>query len=267
MIALALALALPAHGMDTLVVEAADPHLGTAIVLHGNDLCGPFYAPLADRLAGAGFDVVLVTMSGYGGEPPLEPVTLDGMLAEVGDLVRAQTAPVTLIGHSLGGLVAFATAAREPEAVLRLVLMEAPIVPWKWLAQRAADRYDRQVVDGDRSQFENRGPGYTRLHSPDAFPEEAMQTALRCRRLSDPNTPKQLIATGAAMYPLPYDAVTQPVLLVRGASSGFMLRASQWDLQWRLPNATSVVIDEAGHWMANENDPALASAIVEFAGP
>ena len=256
-----------AIAMETVALAPEGPAVGTVVVLPGNDLCAPFYEPLGRQLAERGLAVTLTTLPGYGGTEPLDPVTWDGLLAEVTALVRAQARPVALVGHSLGGLTAFLAAAQLGDDLDHLVLMEAPVVPWRWLAARGADRYDRQVIEGDRGGFDNHGPGYLRIADPGAFPAEAMAAAIACRRTSDPGTPKALIADGPDLYPLPYDQVLQPTLLIRGDASGAMLRLGAWDLRRRLHDARIEVIEGAAHWLANEQDAALASAIAEFVAP
>jgi pimeloyl-ACP methyl ester carboxylesterase len=76
--------------------------------------------PLAERYRVLAFD-----LAGFGGsDKPDRPYTLDAMVTSVRAMLERWTdPPVILIGHSMGGAIAAATAAAEPERVVALVLV------------------------------------------------------------------------------------------------------------------------------------------------
>jgi len=57
------------------------------------------------------------------------PFRLDDQADRLAEELAADTAPLDVIGHSLGGLIALELAARHPSLVRRLVLMDVPAVP------------------------------------------------------------------------------------------------------------------------------------------
>ncbi|BFU45108.1 alpha/beta fold hydrolase [Krasilnikovia sp. MM14-A1004] len=59
-------------------------------------------------------------LPGHGGSAPLTRYTFDGLAAAVAELIPADT-PTVLFGHSLGGVVALALAARRPTEVRGVV--------------------------------------------------------------------------------------------------------------------------------------------------
>jgi len=77
-------------------------------------------------LAAGGFDVVAIDLPGLGADrtPPGE-VTLDGYRAAVVDAVVAAPEPVTLVGHSMGGIPISLAAETEPQRITRLVYLAA----------------------------------------------------------------------------------------------------------------------------------------------
>jgi len=79
-------------------------------------------------------------------------------------------------------------------------------------------------------------------------------------------TPLALVEGAADLCPLPFSQVTAPTLLIRGQSSGLMMRIGQWMQARHLPHAKTAVIHRAGHWMANEQDEAVADVIGRFVG-
>ncbi|MCB1962213.1 MAG: alpha/beta hydrolase [Rhodocyclaceae bacterium] len=71
-----------------------------------------------------GFNAVAPDLPGHGrsGGPPLDSIeSIAGWLADW--IARTSIAPVTLVGHSMGALVALRTAAIAPARVARLVLV------------------------------------------------------------------------------------------------------------------------------------------------
>lgn len=90
--------------------------------------------------------VVAVDLPGFGdSELPGEP-TMDAMASGVVELIRQLTTdrcPVTVVGHSMGTLVATEIAAAAPELVQRIVLLGGPcssavrVVKQPWYALKA----------------------------------------------------------------------------------------------------------------------------------
>jgi len=74
--------------------------------------------PLAD-----GYRLLLVDRRGFGASPPDGRVDFDRDAADVAELLGDRA---HLVGHSYGGVVCLLAAARRPEAVRSLVLIEPP---------------------------------------------------------------------------------------------------------------------------------------------
>lgn len=242
------------HRVD---VDATDPR-GRVVILHSNGMCADFYRPLMGELAIRGLSSVAFDLPGFSGPPPDER-GWDWLLETVrSEVVEALGDDGVLVGHSLGGLIAIQLA---PELPLRaMVLMEPAIIPWRWLARVAAAFYVRRVFDGPRG-FTNRGPWFWRLHDPDSFDPARIEQVEAMHANADRQAVAALHAELPERYPLPFDRVDMPVVVVRGASSGRVMALGQRDLVRRLPNARAVTIPQAGHWMANEQDAVLADAI------
>ena len=237
-----------------------------AMIIPGNDLCAPFYVPLAEQLAARGMQVTLVTLPGYDGTPGLDPVSIPAVLDWLRPLVRTEVgAEGVLIGHSLGGLLA-ALLAADPEVDMgSLALLEPALVPSRWIAKLMARRYGKHTVESDRTTINPKGAWYRRIHDPETFPSAAMAIAVRCRNNSDPAIARTFIQGFEEIYPLPLDRIDVPTLLLRGASSGWVMARGQRMVQRRISGARSVVIPGAAHFLANENDAAIADAIAAFA--
>ena len=95
----------------------------TVLMLHGIGGGHLACAPQVEALASQGYRAVAWDMPGYGRSPPIEPYTFKGLAQSCITLIEAlQGGPVTLLGHSMGGMVAQEVVARRPELVSRLIL-------------------------------------------------------------------------------------------------------------------------------------------------
>ena len=95
----------------------------TVLMLHGIGGGHLAFAPQVEALASQGYRAVAWDMPGYGRSPPIEPYTFKGLAQSCITLIEAlQGGPVTLLGHSMGGMVVQEVVARRPELVSRLIL-------------------------------------------------------------------------------------------------------------------------------------------------
>lgn len=95
----------------------------TVLMLHGIGGGHLAFAPQVETLASSGYRAVAWDMPGYGHSAPIEPYTFKGLAQSCIQLIEAlQCDRVTLLGHSMGGMVAQEVVARRPDLVSRLVL-------------------------------------------------------------------------------------------------------------------------------------------------
>lgn len=89
--------------------------MADTVFLHGWGLPGVVWAEAVTHIPGATPD-----LPGYGDAPTVSPYSAES-LADA--LAEGITAPLNLVGWSMGGMVALALAARHPDKVARLVLV------------------------------------------------------------------------------------------------------------------------------------------------
>ncbi len=133
------------------------------ILLHGLAGSAHWWARNTPTLAPS-FRVIAIDLPGFGASPRGERLVLDeaaGQLAASMDRLAIERASV--IGHSMGGLIAAALAADHPERVDRLVLVDAafltlgpdPLAPLKGSAATlrwtAPSLLPRLAMDGFRA--------------------------------------------------------------------------------------------------------------------
>ncbi len=96
---------------------------------HGNSFPASTYRKVFEGLRVRGFDVKAVEKFGH---DPKYPVSNNWphLVAQLGDFVQplARKAPVLLVGHSLGGFLSLMTAAKHPEWVRGVVMLDSPLV-------------------------------------------------------------------------------------------------------------------------------------------
>lgn len=134
----------------------------TLVLVHGAWHGAWCWSPVTERLAEMGFNVVAIDLPGHGvdaefpagylSQPqdlaglatapsPLSALTLEDYRAHVTEIIQglvdAGSGPVTLVGHSLGGVTLHAVAEANPELVGRLVYLTA-LAP---IAKPAAGAY------------------------------------------------------------------------------------------------------------------------------
>lgn len=226
------------------------------VLLPGNDLGAAFYAPLAGVIARSGAHVTSLTLPGYLGEPPLATLGWAALVEAIAPLVDRET---TLVGHSLGGMLAWQVAAAQ--RVRRVVLLEPAIPPGRRAATYAARRYETDVVATDRNSFVNWSGTFWRVADFTAFPRWAIEHYEDARRTSDVATAETLVRELPSLYPLP--ALDVPIHVVRGKRSGWVARVNATYLGLKFTDVRQTVLPNVAHWMANEDDEAVAAAILD----
>ncbi len=118
------------NGIALHVVEAGDPDAPLLILLHGFPEFWWAWRKQITPLANAGYHVVVPDMRGYNGSDKPQAVLaydLDTLAADVvalGDAYGARR--FHLVGHDWGAVIAWWVAARHPDRLERVVVMDGP---------------------------------------------------------------------------------------------------------------------------------------------
>lgn len=109
----------------------------TAVLLHGKNFCGATWADTLQVLTGAGYRVIAPDQVGFCGSS--KPRGYQFSFAQLASHTQAllqslQVDRVTLVGHSMGGMLAVRFALMHPQAVEQLVLVN-PIGLEDWQAE------------------------------------------------------------------------------------------------------------------------------------
>jgi lipase len=127
--------------------EWGEPGSPRVVCLHGVRNHGRHFAPFAAELSE--FHVLAPDLIGHGSSPWEPPWDIATHCDAVVDTVGRE--PAALVGHSFGGRVAFELAARAPELVPKLVLLDPAILVPPHVALAAAEnaRSDKSYVSFD----------------------------------------------------------------------------------------------------------------------
>ena len=122
-------------------------HGPVVLMLHGAGGNFRSFAPQVETLASLGFRAVAWNMPGYGASAPVEPYEFKGLAASAVSLLDSLApvtggAPVALVGHGMGGMVAQELALRRPDLVRQLVLVATTA------AVQPGDGYSQHVAQG-----------------------------------------------------------------------------------------------------------------------
>jgi lipase len=127
--------------------EWGDPGSPRVVCLHGVRNHGRHFAPLAARISD--YHVLAPDLLGHGHSPWEPPWDIGAQVEAIVETVGARES--ILIGHSFGGRLAFELAARAPQLVPKLVLLDPAILLPGHVALAAAEnaRLDQSFVSFD----------------------------------------------------------------------------------------------------------------------
>jgi pimeloyl-ACP methyl ester carboxylesterase len=99
----------------------------TVVLLHGKNFCGATWGDTARVLAATGYRVIVPDQIGFckSSKPMGFQYSLYGMASMTADLLRARgVTRATLVGHSLGGMIAERLAIAQPQMVDQMILVD-----------------------------------------------------------------------------------------------------------------------------------------------
>ena len=243
------------------VHEYGDPAGSPLVCLHGVTSHGERFRRLAEeRLQER--RVIAPDLRGHGRSGSEPPWSLD---THISDALETATAlgveEADWLGFSYGGRVAAALAAREPERVESLVLLDPAlhIPPDSCLEQALEERADLSFADVDEA-IEDRGSAL--LHTPREMLEEEMSQHLvrgDDGRLRYRYEPVAAIAAWSDMADQPPPVADVPTLVLCGRDSWVPVDLS------RYPDAEAVTV-AGSHPVLWEDFEATANAVAEFLG-
>jgi pimeloyl-ACP methyl ester carboxylesterase len=253
------------NGTDTFAATGGRPHdpaLPAVIFLHGAGLDHTVWALLTRWFAHRGFAVLAPDLPGHGRSGGA-PLTTIGAMTDwtVALLAAANLRTATIIGHSMGSLIALELAASHPEKVRALGLIgTAAVMPVARALLEAAAADDHTAIDmvtiwghGFRAGIGGSlAPGLWMLGGAVRLLERGHPGVL-FRDLAACNAYGEGLASAAT--------VAAPVTLVLGERDLMTPARAGRALAAALPNARVVTLAGAGHMLMSERPDEVLNAL------
>lgn len=254
-------------------LEWGDPAAPPLVMLHGgNSSARGTWSKTATDFAD-GYHVLAPDQRGHGESAwsPAGAYRISDYVSDFASFVRQMGLPrFPLVAHSLGGLVAIAFAARHPEAVERLVLVDS--LPRPMDAARRAEVAARPLAPESFATFDDvedylaltapqrrrrSAPGYGVLQLPDG----------RWRLRTDSRGVRNSLAAedpGRQRLWEDYRALAVPTLVIRGGASPIISADDAHRLAAEGPHARVVTYEAGTHWVHRDQPERFAADVRAF---
>ncbi len=207
---------------------------------------------------------VTIDLRGHGRSQGRGKLSVEGWAKDVHRLMAALELPaVTLVGHSLGSLIAQELARTEPDAVDQLVLVGGISYFGPATADAYRQRADAVEADGMDALVDAWLEGAV---SPRSHALQPGMVGL-LRDLFLRNDPQHYAKACRALADAPRidrEGIGQPTLIVAGAHDRSTPLAMAEELKASIPVSRIKVLPGVGHWMPLEDPDTVAAAILEF---
>lgn len=258
------------------------------VVLHGGGQTAYSMEEVGADLGEAGYHAIVPDLRGHGDSDwsPDAEYDPDDHATDVIALLDAHGIErATLVGQSLGGLVAAAAAGLAPERADALVLVDIGAKLERQGVKRIVGFLRSHESFASLEEAAEVIAGYNKRRAPS--PQRIANLARNMRQgedgrwrwkydlrglvaTPDRDAPDDPAAGEAAMARMRASMeraaarITCPAVVLRGAESDVLSDEGASEMQQLLPGAEVVVVDEAGHIVAGDNPRSTAEAVVRL---
>ena len=244
--------------------DAARPPL---LIVHGLFGSARNWGAIARRL-GEDRRVVAVDMRNHAGSAWTESHTYPDMAADLADVIEAQSVPMDVLGHSMGGKAAMQLALTRSDLVNRLVV--ADIAPVAYPHSDANEKLCQAMRSLDLVGLTSRMEADRRLK--DAVPDDGTRAFLlqsldlradppRWRLNLDLLESEMKTITG---WPGTVGRFDGPVLFLSGSLSHYVGSDDRAAIKQLFPAAKMAKIPGAGHWLHADKPREFEAAVRTF---
>lgn len=244
----------------------------TVVFIHGLGASLEYYAPLIQATGlDSKYRIILYDLEGHGLTPTAgaATATLDTLVDDLENLFLAkQIEKATVVGWSLGGLIAMLFAEHNPSCVEKLVLLGPGPNPFP---EPAVDVFTKRAASVRASGMD--ASGVARAVASAATSERTQTqrpvqlSAVRQFLLSThpEGYAKGCIALAKSRdVTIHVEQLKMPVLLVAGCDDKISPLALAETYAKRLPDARVEKLEGVGHWHVTEDVDAVAGAVKGF---
>jgi haloalkane dehalogenase len=242
----------------------------TALALHGYPTSSYLWRAVLPRLAEAGYRALAPDLPGFGDSPPRPPGTWEHQIENVERFRSALGIDrLALIVHDWGGLIGLRWACDHPGVVSALVITDSGFFPdgkWHGLAKTLQSEGEGETVLANMTR-ELFAAGLRQV-TP-SLPDEAIDEYWKAYADEDRRRNQlDLYRSGQFEKLEPYRGklaeLGVPVLLLWGGKDQFAPVAGGYRFQKEIPGASLVVLDDAGHFLMEDDPERVADEIGTF---
>jgi pimeloyl-ACP methyl ester carboxylesterase len=257
------------------VRDEGNPYGVPVVLIHGSMGSVHIWEGWVRELSGKA-RLISVDLPGHGltGSWPRDEYTVDAYADFIELLVDTLNLDrFVLVGHSLGGAVAWTFAATRPERVSQLVLVDSAGYPRESGDVPLSTRLARLPVVGDISIY-FKPERLARRSLAEVYGDPAMVTAERVKRYTElqrfPGNREatlQRVRTQDPIDPAPLKRLDVPTLILWGAADRWVPVADAFRFQNDIKGAQLEIFEKLGHNPMEENPQATAAALAAFLRP
>jgi pimeloyl-ACP methyl ester carboxylesterase len=245
-----------------------DSSLPTVVLLHGAGMDHTVWQFQARTFAHHGYGVLSLDLPGHGRSDDPAPSTITEYTDTVAAILdSADVASAHIVGHSMGAFIGLELSARYPRKVRSLTLMgvseRMPVHPDLLAAAEANDHLAFDLVSSW---------SYTRTAHTGGHPTPGlwmMGATVRLLERSRPGVLHSGLAACSTYDTAPDRAAetTAPTLVLMGQHDIMTRPRGAEALAEAMPNATFVIVPDAGHMvMVERPDPVIDTLLTFWSG-
>ena len=257
-------------------------------IAHATGLCANAYTEFSQKLA-KNYEIIGLDFRGHGRTlAPAEPENLFSWEIFYRDLVgffKNQNRPIIAVGHSMGGTVSAVLAARFPELVSKLILIEPGFIPPLWrpfvyFVQKSGLSMHVPFVKNvtkRKKSWKEKSEAMNNLVSKGPFKswrrnilEDYVNQGAKTlddgsiELLCDPFWEGKILATAPVGIWSEVSKIKCPTLVVYGDKSKTFLPSVSVKLKKLLPHVSMKKMSNTGHFIPMEKPEELAGIVSEF---
>jgi haloalkane dehalogenase len=241
-----------------------------ALFLHGYPTSSYLWRNVLPEVAAAGYRAIAPDLPGFGDSPPNLPGTWERQVENVERFRQALGLEQVVLGvHDWGGLIGLRWACDHPDAVSALVLTDTGFFPdGRWHGMAKSLR-----TEGEGEQFlANVNRDLLRMalrHVSPALPDDAVDEFWKTfgdeqRKQNQLDLYRSGDFSKLEAYDGKLAALGVPTLVVWGAKDEFAPVAGAYRFVKQIPSARLVVLEEAGHYVMEDDPGRVGKEIREF---
>ena len=247
------------------------------VYIHGLGGTTGFYRPLiqaADLETNTQYKNILYDLEGHGLTPTKasSPMTMSSLVADLHGVIShtAKDTPVTLVAHSLGGLIALNMALDHPKFVGKLILLGPGPSPLPAAASsatyaraaavrakgmQASGVADAVSTNGTSEKTKREKPLSLGIARASLLSQDPEGYAKGCMALA---------GTASEGKGLEIERIGVPTLVVAGGEDKISTLKWAKEMEGRMQKCRVEVLEDVGHWHCFEDLVGVARAVKEF---